>query len=237
MKKLLSIVAVAALVAGCSSAPAQKTDAELEAEGWVKNPLENGYVLAEEAGNAAELPAPIDTTKTYKPDKDAEETACAEGVYDTACSSIGVENLTEYLGREDVLYIDLRDFGDFAGKHLRNFEVIPYFGYLVDAQATSPAETDKLFYGADAQPTYEESEAILKALFPQDKTIFLMCQSGGRVKMLMNILAAKGWDMSKIYNVGGMGQYTGGEYRDLTVDTPELTLEATYTFADLTKKA
>ena len=66
MKKLLSIVAVAALVAGCSSAPAQKTDAEHEAEGWVKNPLENGYVLAEEAGNAAELPAPIDTTKTYR---------------------------------------------------------------------------------------------------------------------------------------------------------------------------
>ena len=48
MKKLLALLAVLLMLTGCSSAPAQKTDEELMAEGWVKNPLENGYILQAE---------------------------------------------------------------------------------------------------------------------------------------------------------------------------------------------
>ena len=55
--------------------------------------------------------------------------------------------------------------------------------------------------------------------------------------MLMNILNARGWDMTKIYNIGGMAQYAGPEYRDLVTDTPEILIEATYKFDGLTRIA
>ena len=84
-------------------------------------------------------------------------------------------------------------------------------------------------------PVYKESDEILAALFPKNKVIFLMCQGGGRVNNLMKILNARGWDMSKVYNIGGMGNYAGPAYRDITMDTPEVTLKGTYSFSGLTR--
>ena len=46
--------------------------------------------------------------------------------------------------------------------------------------------------------------------------------------MLMKMLAANGYDMSKIYNIGGMAQYTGEQYREFLTDTEELNVEAKY---------
>ena len=94
----------------------------------------------------------------------------------------------------------------------------------------------QLFGGSVTEPvaTYEESLSLLKELFPQDKTIFLMCQSGGRVAQCMNLLNALGWDMSKIYNVGGMGQYTDAGFEPYVVDAAECTVTATYSFEGLT---
>lgn len=237
MKKLFAILMAALLLAGCSSAPAGKTDAELEAEGWVKNPTENGYVLASEAGAAAELPEPQDTSRTYKPSSDAEAVACEAGVYSPDCGSINASNLQDYLGRDDVVYIDLRDTADYTQKHLRNFENIPFFAFMWNQNANTDETMIQLYGGDPTDPVavYEESDELLHELFPQDKTIFLMCQSGGRVVHMMNILAAKGYDMSKIYNVGGMGQYTSGALDEYVVDTPELKVEAAYTTEQLTR--
>ena len=61
-----------------------------------------------------------------------------------------------------------------------------------------------------------------------------MCQSGGRVAQCMQLLEALGWDMSKIYNVGGMGQYTDAAYAELTTNAAELKVQATYSFEGLT---
>ena len=226
MKKLIALLAALLVLAGCSSAPAQKTDEELMAEGWVKNPLENGYVAA-----AAELPAPVDTTKNYK-DKDGNEIACTATDYSADCSSINKDNLHEYLNREDVLYIDLRDYADFGGKHLRNFEVIPYFAYIYGTEG-------QLFSGDVTAPvaTYEESVEIMEVLFPKDATLFLMCQSGGRVAKCIQLLEALGWDTSKIYNVGGMGQFTSDALVSVTSNPAEMKLEATYSFEGLTPVA
>ncbi len=226
MKKLIALLAALLVLAGCSSAPAQKTDEELMAEGWVKNPLENGYVAA-----AAELPAPVDTTKTYK-NAEEKEVACEAGNYSAACSSINKDNLHEYLNREDVLYIDLRDYADFGGKHLRNFEVIPYFAYIYGTEG-------QLFSGDVTAPvaTYEESVEIMEVLFPKDATLFLMCQSGGRVAKCIQLLEALGWDTSKIYNVGGMGQFTSDALVSVTSNPAEMKLEATYSFEGLTPAA
>lgn len=225
MKKLLLVAMMAMLLlAGCSNGSAAKTDEELMAEGWVKNPLENGFVEA-----SADLPVARDTTKMYKPSKDEAETACEENTYAAGCSSISVDNLTDYLGRDDVVYIDLRDYKDYAQKHLKNFEVVPYFGLVFDKVAGTEGKP-QLYSGDVTAPVavYGESDAVLNQLFPKDKTIFLMCQSGGRVVSMMKLLEAKGYDMSKVYNVGGMGQYTDGAYREHTTDTPELIVDTVY---------
>ena len=89
----------------------------------------------------------------------------------------------------------------------------------------------------DPIPVYAESDELLEALFPKGQTIFLMCQSGGRVNNMMKLLAARGWDMSKIYNIGGMAHYAGAEYRDIVTDTPEIAINAIYSFEGLTRIA
>ena len=63
-----------------------------------------------------------------------------------------------------------------------------------------------------------------------------MCQSGGRVAQMMKILEVKGYDMSKIYNVGGVGQYTDSKYAPYLTNTGEFTVEATYIVTELTRK-
>ena len=173
------------------------------------------------------LPAPTDSAKA--------ETSTAP--FSTAAASINASNLYQYFGRDDVLYIDLRDFGDYQQKHLRNFECIPYFAYIFNAEAHKKPELIQLYGGTVTEPvaTYQESDDLLQVLFPKNKTIFLMCQSGGRVAQLMTLLNAKGYDMSKIYNVGGMGQFTAPEYADYTVDALEFKVNATYAIEGLTR--
>ncbi len=184
---------------------------------------------------SVDLPAPSDTTKTYKPDKDSDPIACEEDSFSYECSSINKDNFIDYMDLDDVLYIDLRDYDDYMQKHFRNFEVIPFFAlvYNRNAEDTNPVQ---LYSGStkDPVPTYEESDELLEALFPKDKTLMLVCQSGGRVTMLLDILNSRGWDMSKIYNIGGMAQYTDSKYNDYLVDTLEFNLEGTYSIQGLT---
>jgi len=205
-----------------------------------KREVAETQLTAAAAGEDTELPAPVDTTKTYQANKDdPAETPCTEGSFGVTCSAINSENLQQYLGRTDVMYIDLRDFSDYAKKHLRNFEVIPFFGLVYNKEAHTDASLPQLYGGepTDPVPVYEESDEILEALFPKNKTLFLMCQSGGRVATMMNILKARGWDMTKVYNVGGMAQYSGPEYRALVTDTPELIVETVYSLEGLTRIA
>ncbi len=224
MKKLMMIVLSALLLAGCASTP---TECE-------PCPTPD----APEAPVVAALPEARDTTKTYKPSKDAAEEACTADVFAAGCSGVSVDNLVDYLGRDDVVYIDLRDYNDYAKKHLKNFEVIPYFATIFDAEAGTEGKP-QLFGGTVTEPvaTYEESMDLLEAMFPKDKTIFLMCQSGGRVAQMMTLLNSLGYDMSKIYNVGGMGQYTDSKFAEYTTDTAELAVTATYNFEGLTPAA
>ena len=93
-------------------------------------------------------------------------------------------------------------------------------------------------YGGDLSDpvsNYEESDMLLEAIFPKDKPLFIMCQVGGRVTMLLKILEAKGYDMSKIYNIGGMGQLTDGVYKEYTTDTLEFKVDAVYSIEGLSK--
>lgn len=184
-----------------------------------------GTTTPEEPGSeepvAVELPAP------------SEE----EGNYAADASSINFENLDQYLGRDDVVYIDIRDYNDYAKKHFKNFEVLPYFALIWNEAAHEDETMVQLFGGPVDAPVavYTASEDILKSMFPEDKTIFLMCQSGGRVTMMMQILEAHGYDMSKIYNVGGVGQYTDSKYDAFVTNTEEFVVEVNYSISGLTR--
>lgn len=218
----------AAMEAGSNAGPVASSNTEAK----VESPAATVEKLA--------LPAPVDTSKTYKKSKEATEmTPCDVSSFKSDCSSINKDTLINYLDRDDVLYIDLRDYVDYGKKHFKNFEVIPFFAYIYDAEAHTNKDKIQLYGGTPQEPVavYEESDKILEAMFPKDKTIFLMCQSGGRVSMLMDILKAKGYDMSKIYNIGGVAQYTAGQYRPFITDLPELGIEAKYSFEGLTRIA
>lgn len=219
MKKLFTVLVAALLLVGCSAQECPQCEVCPDVP---------------ETPVVAALPAARDTSKSYT--KNEATVQCTESDYSTACSSINPENLHEYLNREDVVYIDLRDFGDYAKKHVRNFEVIPYFALIADTKGVENAV--QLYTTASGEPVanYAESDDMLEVLIPTDKTVFLMCQSGGRVAMLMNILAAKGYDMSKIYNVGGMGQMTSKELQALTTNSEEVVVTASYDFSGLTRK-
>ena len=70
---------------------------------------------------------------------------------------------------------------------------------------------------------YAESVEILEAIFPKDKTILLMCQSGGRVVHMMKIMEKYGWNMKNVYNIGGMNQYAASDFKIDNFKTNEVT--------------
>lgn len=238
-KKFLILIALMLMLAGCATDTATegetRTDEELIEEGWVKNPEEEGWVLegdvegavsdedSTEVADLEDLPSPL-----IKEDDEAP--------YAATNSSINVGNLDKYLNRDDVLYIDIRDYDDYSKKHFKNFEVIPYFGYIFNEEADTNPEMIQLYAGTPEEPVevYEQSDALLNAMFPQDQNLFIMCEKGGRVTQLMKILDSRGYDMSKIYNVGGVGQYTDSKYTEHLTDTYEFNLEAEYMIEGLT---
>ena len=59
---------------------------------------------------------------------------------------------------------------------------------------------------------YTTSMEILEDLFPKDKAIFLMCDSGNKSRSVIKLLAQYGWDMSRIYNVGNIAAYKTETY-------------------------
>lgn len=105
------------------------------------------------------------------------------------------------------------DPATYSGAHLKGFANVEFFAYVFDSSANHSGK--QLFYkGEDGRfvPRYATSVETLEALFPKNKTLFIMCQSGGRVVTLMQLLDQFGWDMEKVYNVGGMSSYTNEEF-------------------------
>ncbi|MBQ3293395.1 hypothetical protein IJG93_03820 [Candidatus Saccharibacteria bacterium] len=140
--------------------------------------------------------------------------------------NINESTIDQYLGRSDAVYRDMRmlkDPGNYEAiggdSHLsgfvNGFEVVP-LPYIVNVTGLPEAvgETfsgNTLFTNNNGfyTPNYKESMAVLEALFPKDKVIFLMCGGGGYAGMMKNLLVALGWDADKIYNVGGYWYYDG----------------------------
>ena len=77
---------------------------------------------------------------------------------------------------------------------------------------------------------------IRQDLYTQSEYAKKIGVSQPRVAQMMKILEVKGYDMSKIYNVGGVGQYTDSKYAPYLTNTGEFTVEATYIVTELTRK-
>lgn len=141
--------------------------------------------------------------------------------------NINEATIDNYLGRSDAVYRDMRmliDPGDYEAiggdsylsGYVEGFEIVPY-PYLVNVtglpEAVGESYTGPTLFTQTSDgkyvANYTESLAILEALFPKDKTIFLMCGGGGYAGMTKDLLTALGWDANKIYNVGGYWYYEG----------------------------
>lgn len=117
--------------------------------------------------------------------------------------NINIGTIDEWVHRDDVAYVDVRmllDPGDYEkiggdpvlSGTVEGFEVVPYpflanLTGLPPEVAASQYNGDTLFtltWDADGnidnvQANFEESEMIIKDLFPEDRAIFLMCGGGG----------------------------------------------------------
>ena len=130
---------------------------------------------------------------------------------------VTMENLDEYLDRPDVQYVDVRNFDDKLNSgYIEGFEMIPFFDYLEYEGIL--VRTD----GWNFEAASLQNESALKALFNEDKAIFIMCGSGTRAAFVKSALEAAGYE--NVYNVGGIADYSG-DYKVLgdgsyTIDMP-----------------
>ena len=193
-----------------------------EGKAWAE---ENGYV---KEGFAEGLPESVRT------DLATCDGAASSVAYSNQCAGISGNNLKDYLGRNDIVYIDVRDdgsagdsataFTEYSLGHLKGFKLVEFFDVIYNGGVKGT----QLFYktGAAADgtpifaPRYADSVEMLESFFPKDKTLFIMCAKGGRVTTVLQLLAQYGWNMDHVYNVGGWDMYDNeAAYKDYRVTT------------------
>lgn len=152
--------------------------------------------------------------------------------------NINEETIDQYLNRSDAVYRDLRMLKDpgnyeaiggdsYLSGFIDGFEVVP-FPYIVNVTGL-PDAVGKTYNGktlfteknGEYKANYKESIGILEALFPKDKTLFLMCGGGGYSGMMKKMLVTLGWDESKIFDVGGYWYYDGENNIEVRREKPD----------------
>ena len=177
--------------------------------------------------------------------------------------NINIDTIDNFLGRNDVAYIDVRmlfdsaDFGAIGGESelnrtIHGFRIIPYpyIATLPQLPVSGAYEGPSLFTLtwdetgsiASATPNFIESEIILDELFPRDKAIFLMCGGGGYSGMMKSLLAYLGWNENLLYNIGANWTYTGNNALELAAypdgasgDKIYATWRADYAYIDFSR--
>lgn len=145
-------------------------------------------------------------------------------------SPINPTNLDNYMFLEDTMYVDTRSPNQILEEgYIAGFLNIPFYEFLVSYKPTENIlfsmslkrdENGEMIANlgevGSFTPTYEESEDIIKDLFPMDKNIVFISTAGVEAAYLMNLLVQLGYDGSKLYNAGtfsnGMGNIIA--YRD-----------------------
>lgn len=119
---------------------------------------------------------------------------------------ITMEILDSYMFRDDVQYIDLRNYdAPFRSGFIYSFELIPFFDYL-DYRAFERGDT----YEFNPDQILRESE--FERLFDRDKAIFLYADGCIRSGYIKDVLSYMGYE--RVYVLGGFYEYNG-EYKVL----------------------
>ncbi len=144
--------------------------------------------------------------------------------------NINMKTIDEYVGRDDIVYRDVRmvcdtaDFGSIGGNPdlattIKGFKIAPYplIGTLLPLPVEGQYEGRSLFtveWGEEhdiisVEPNYEHSMLMIEEMFPKDMPIFLMCGGGGYAYEMRILLTYLGWDPQKLYHVGANWDYDG----------------------------
>ncbi len=119
---------------------------------------------------------------------------------------ITMVELDDYMFRDDVQYVDLRNFSSrFLSGYIDSFEIVPFFDYL-DYRIFDRNDT----YEFDADQILDSNE--LERLFNREKAIFLYadgCIRSGYLKAVLNYLGYE-----RVFVLGGYYEYQG-EYKIL----------------------
>ena len=119
----------------------------------------------------------------------------------TSESIISMENLDDYMWRDDVQYVDLRNFeSKFQSGYIDSFENIPFFDYL-DYRAFTRDNNYKF------EPEELKNEIILRTLFKEDKHIFLYADGCIRSEYIKSVLEHLGYE--SVFVLGGFLDYHG----------------------------
>lgn len=168
----------------------------------------------------------IEKDTTYLPIKEKPESGLMSE------SPINPKNIDDYLFRDDCIYIDTRNAEQFYSEgHIGGFINIPFYGYIADFNADSGAlftmtkvtsEDGTVYPLGEAGSfiaNYEESEQLIKELFPDDKNILIIATAGVESCYLINLLYQLGYNGYHLYNVGS---FTTGMGNDISyVSNPD----------------
>ena len=177
--------------------------------------------------------------------------------------NINMTTIDNYVGRDDVVYRDVRmlfdpaDYGAIGGNAdlsstIEGFKIVPYpyLATLTGLPVSGAYAAETLFdltwnedgSIATATANYEESMMIVEELFPKDKPIFFMCGGGGYAGMTKSLLIFLGWNPELLYNVGGNWAYQGEKGVELIKYAEEAdgndifaTWRADYAYIDFTR--
>ena len=157
-------------------------------------------------------------------------------------ANVNMDTIDDYLRIPGVAYRDVRllrdpaDYASIGGDSvlsfgLPGFKVVPFpqVGTLQDLPVSGAYDGERLFditWGEngevkDAVARYRESELIISDLFPIDAPIVLCCGGGGYAAMMKSLLEYLGYDPTRLYNAGGMCDYTGYEAIELAHRNPD----------------
>ena len=151
---------------------------------------------AKRAAASNEVPAAWGEGATYQ----AKE--CSVSLVPGSLENADAKAVKSYFGQENIRYFDLRDVKEGYGVgHIEHFETVSYFNTIVGDGEQLFQKTDTGFVAR-----YEESEAMLKKIFPTNAKLFVMCQVGGRVQPFLTLLKQCGYNMANVYNIGGWNQ-------------------------------
>lgn len=120
----------------------------------------------------------------------------------TIPESVTMENLDSLLGRKDIQYVDLREYGSkWMYGYIQGFEVVPFQGILERYDVLKRTDGWVFEFGAI------KDQATLVEIFDINKSIFLMCDDGNKSLFVKDALDAIGYQ--NVYVIGKYQDYHG----------------------------